>query len=71
MSAPLEQRLTELEVRVAFIEHTMQALDTAVATQSRVLDQFRRESELLRGELALVRTALADDAREEPPPPHY
>jgi hypothetical protein len=26
---------------------------------------------LLRGELAQVRTALADDVREEPPPPHY
>src|SRR5262249_27581614 len=71
MSESLEQRLTELEVRIAFIENAVQALDAAVAAQDRALVQFRRESELLRGELMQVRTALAHDAREEPPPPHY
>jgi len=71
MTGSLEQRLTELEVRIAFIENTVQALDVAVATQDRLLEQFRRESELLRGELAQVRVALAHDVHDEPPPPHY
>jgi SlyX protein len=71
MTASLEQRLTELEVRIAFIENTVQALDAAVAAQDRAIAQFRLESELLRGELAQVRTALADDVHDEPPPPHY
>ena len=71
MSMSLEQRLTELEVRIAFIENTMQALDTAVAAQDRFVVQFQREFELLRGELAQVRVALSDDMRDEPPPPHY
>jgi len=71
MSDALEQRLTELEMRIAFIEHTVQALDAAVAAQDRAIVQFRRESELLRGELLQVRSALAHDARDEPPPPHY
>ncbi len=67
----LELRLNELEVRIAFIENTMQALDGAVAAQDRFIAQFQREFELLRGELAQVRVALADDVGDEPPPPHY
>ena len=71
MDPSLEKRLTELEVRIAFIENTMHTLDATVAAQDRAIAQYRRESELLRGELAQVRTALSHDARDEPPPPHY
>jgi SlyX protein len=67
----LDLRLNELEMRIAFIENTMQALDNAVAAQDRFIVQFQREFELLRGELAQVRVALADDSGDEPPPPHY
>ncbi|MDR3385574.1 MAG: SlyX family protein [Rudaea sp.] len=71
MNMSLEQRLGELEVRIAFIENTLQVLDGAVAAQDRFIVQFRREFELLRGELAQVRVALSDEAGDEPPPPHY
>lgn len=71
MSNSLEQRLTELEVRIAFIDNTMHALDTAVAAQDRFIVQFQREFESLRGELAQVRVALSPEMGDEPPPPHY
>lgn len=71
MSADLDHRLTELETRIAFIESTMQALDTAVANQDRFIIQIQREFESLRGDLAQVRVALADDTLVDPPPPHY
>jgi len=71
MSAGPEQRLTELEVRCAFIEQTLQSLDSTVAAQDRALADLRRENERLRLELAQLRSGAAGDARDEPPPPHY
>ena len=71
MSATAEQRLTELEVRCAFLEQTMQTLDAAVSAQDRALAELKRENERLRGELAQLRVGLPDDPRDEPPPPHY
>ena len=71
MSGTLEQRLTELEVRIAFLDQTVQALDTTVAAQDRLLDDLKREFARKREELGNVQTSLRDDVRDEPPPPHY
>jgi len=67
----LEQRLTELEVRIAFIDSTVQALDASVAAQDRLLNQLRNEFVRLREELGGIKLSLHDDSRDEPPPPHY
>ncbi len=71
MSAPLEDRLTELEVRLAFADDTMATLNATVSAHDRVLQEVRLAIERLRAELSSVRTALAQDVRDEPPPPHY
>jgi SlyX protein len=71
MSAPLEDRLTELEVRLAFVDDTMTSLNATVSEHDRVLADIRLAIERLRAELTGVRTALAQDVRDEPPPPHY
>ena len=71
VSAPLEDRLTELEVRLAFVDDTMAALNATVSEHDRVLQEMRLAIERLRAELGGVRTALAQDVRDEPPPPHY
>ncbi len=71
MSPPLEERLTELEVRLAFVDDTMAALNATVSQHDRVLQEVRAAIERLRLELTGVRTALAQDVRDEPPPPHY
>ena len=71
MSASLEDRLTELEVRVAFVDDTMATLNETVSGHDRALVEIRLSIERLRLELAALRTALAQDARDEPPPPHY
>src|SRR5262249_51161551 len=68
---PLEQRLTELEVRIAFLDQTVQSLDATVATQGRMLDDLRREFAGLRDELGHVQVSLREAGRQEPPPPHY
>ena len=69
--ASLEQRLVELETRLAFQEHALAQLSDALAEtrmeaarQSGVLSQARQDLKLARGELFA-------DPSSEPPPPHY
>ncbi len=71
IASSLEERLTELEVRFAFLEDTVAVLNRSVAEHERLLATLQVEFQRMRGELGAVRTALADDVGHEPPPPHY
>ncbi len=71
MTDLLEQRLTDLEVRFAFVDDMVQTLNTMAADQDRVLFKMRQEFERLRQDLDAIKTGLSHDAREEAPPPHY
>lgn len=71
MSMTLEERLTELEMRIAFVDDTMTTLSDAVASHDRHLHDLRNAMERLRTELVAVRGTLGNDAGDEPPPPHY
>jgi len=74
MNAPintLEQRLTEMEVKLTFIDDTVQALASADADQSVRIASLERALRDLRGELSSMRIGNADDPHSEPPPPHY
>lgn len=67
----LEQRLIELETRLAFQEHALGELSEALADARA---EGSRTAELMRSmlsDLRKVRTELYADAAEEPPPPHY
>lgn len=66
-----EQRLTELEVRLAFIDEAVQGLLAADAEQSMRIATLERMVLDLRSELATVRTGQGHDPHSEPPPPHY
>jgi SlyX protein len=71
VSTTLEERLNELEVRLAFVDDTMTTLNATVSAHDRALNDMRLALERLRFELSGVRTALQQDIRDEPPPPHY
>jgi SlyX protein len=71
MPAQLEDRLTELEVRLAFVDDTMSTLNATVAEHDRALQEIVLAMERLRSELTGMRGALAGDVHDEPPPPHY
>ncbi|MDQ3039016.1 MAG: SlyX family protein [Pseudomonadota bacterium] len=71
-----EQRLVDLEMRVAFQEQALQELSDALAAARdgesrnalllhRVLDEQRQLRSSLAG------SPLTGDAANEPPPPHY
>lgn len=67
----LEQRLTEMEVKLTFIDDTVQALASADADQSVRIASLERALRDLRGELSSMRIGQADDPHSESPPPHY
>ena len=71
VSDPLTARLDELESRVAFQDDLLATLDRSVAGVDRELRALRLQLEEVRGALDAVRVAVAHDARDEPPPPHY
>jgi SlyX protein len=66
-----EQRLMELEVRLAFVDDAVQALVAADAEQSLRIAALERIVRDLRNELETVRLGQAPDPHSEPPPPHY
>ncbi|HEX5694186.1 MAG TPA: SlyX family protein [Arenimonas sp.] len=71
MAAELEQRIAELETRLAFQEHTLLELSDAMAEIR--LESARCAETLVRvmAELKQLRTLLYADPGSEPPPPHY
>jgi SlyX protein len=67
----LQERLAELEVKLTFIDETVQGLATADASQAVRIAALEHALRTLRGELSSMRNIQVDDARNEPPPPHY
>ena len=71
VNAEAARRLDEMEVRLTFIDDTVQALVSADADQSQRIAVLERALRDLRGELATMRVSQGDDPHDEPPPPHY
>ncbi len=67
----MENRLVELESRLAFQEHTLQTLNDVIAGQQREILQLRRELEALRAQLQALAPSIVASRAEETPPPHY
>lgn len=66
-----EDRMMELEMRLAFIDDTVNGLSSADIEISRRLDRLERALRDLRSDLMNMRAGLGSDAANEPPPPHY
>ena len=62
-----EQRLEELETRLAFQDNTVQALNDALADQQRQIEALRMEVETLRLRFESLTTALLAGQSEEQP----
>ena len=68
---PMEERITELESRLAFQDDTIQKLNDVVVKQQQQIDQlFVQMSELKEQIQSLVPVLIANEAQETPPP-HY
>jgi len=67
----LEQRITEVESRLAFQESTLQELNAALTDQQLQLGQLQELLKNLHGQLAELNSRDQSSAGDEPPPPHY
>lgn len=72
----LEQRLVDLEVRLAFQEQALLDLSDALAAArseeaSNALRLHRALEELRQLRSAMAASPVTGDAASEPPPPHY
>jgi SlyX protein len=66
-----DERLEDIEMRLAFLDDAVAGLTDADAMQARRLLALEQAVHALRAELASMRTALGHDPQAEPPPPHY
>lgn len=76
MSGELEQRLVDLESRLAFQEHALNELSDALAAARdeearNALLMHRVLEELKQLRVAMSNAPLTGDPANEPPPPHY
>ena len=71
MSGSVEQRLAELETRIAFQEHALAEMSDALAEAR--MENYRQSEQLRRAmeELKSMRGVVLADPGTEPPPPHY
>lgn len=67
----MEERLDELETRVAFQEQAILELSEALADARKEGARNTRMLEALLSDLRKVRNELHSDPANEPPPPHY
>ncbi len=67
----MNERLTELEVRLAFQEKTIQDLNEVVTDQQRRIDRLTQELEAVKSRLAALAPAMFIPQEEVKPPPHY
>lgn len=67
----LEQRIIELESKLAFQEHTIQELNDIVTSQQKEISLFNQKLQLLRSQLTQLMPSNIASSSEETPPPHY
>ncbi len=67
----IAERFTELEMRVAFQDHTLGELNVVVTAQEQRIVQLVRALTLLKEQMHILAPSLNAPAGEEPPPPHY
>ena len=68
----LEERIIELETRLAFQDDSLQQLSDEVLAQGRLIERLQRQIELLAArQVELASGGQFVEQGEEPPPPHY
>ena len=64
-------RLDELEVRLAFQDDTIEALNEVVSRQEMMLGKLQRSLELVARRQADLAASMPGAAEDDQPPPHY
>ena len=67
----LEERLTEIESRVAFQDDTIQQLNDVIIRQQQDIELLTEELQMLKQQMQTLAPSLVVDQAQETPPPHY
>mgnify|MGYP000132526915 CR=1 FL=1 len=67
----LEAQIIELETRLAFQEHAIQALNDVVTRQQQQIETLVREVQALKDRLRAAAPSPVGPLEDEKPPPHY
>lgn len=67
----MDERITELEIRLTHIEDTLDVLNKIVTDQNRLIDQLQLQVSILEKKLKAAATSNIAHESEETPPPHY
>jgi len=67
----LENKIINLESKLAFQEHTIQELNDIVTIQQTELMKFKTHLKNLSEQLESQSSTGMEDNTQEPPPPHY
>ena len=67
----MEERLTKLEMKLAFAEETIVTLDSVVTEQAKEIAQFITRLEKLEKRVNDFIEEVADGMAEDQRPPHY
>ncbi|MBD1583571.1 SlyX family protein [Pseudoalteromonas sp. S16_S37] len=67
----LENRITELEAKVAFQDDTIETLNDELKMHQQRLAKMQRQIELLGEKIKESREEGLMPQHQEPPPPHY
>lgn len=69
--AAMEDRIQELEIRVAFQDDLLSSLNAEVHSAHQELLRLRAEIDSLRASVDGMKSGVRADPSQEPPPPHY
>ncbi|MBI5014934.1 MAG: SlyX family protein [Deltaproteobacteria bacterium] len=67
----MEDRLTELETRVAFQDDALRKLRDVASAQEQQIYRLTKELERLRASVVALAPSLLGGTDDEGPPPHY
>ncbi len=67
----LQQQLDDLEIKMAFNEHTIDMLNDALTQQQLILDKLQVQVGFLVNKLKAMEPVNIASMSEETPPPHY
>lgn len=66
-----DEKIIDLETRIAFLEDAQQQLSDVIARQEKEMERLGRQVQDLEKQLRQAVPSLVADASEETPPPHY
>ncbi|MCW8886141.1 MAG: SlyX family protein [Motiliproteus sp.] len=69
--AATDERINELESRLAFQEDTIDLLNDTVTQQQKQIDDLTQMVKIINRQLKTLPQEIGGNSGDEPPPPHY